>query len=56
MPNLSNFSKEMKETFHSLPVFVQETLMQSKNLLQSQKELENLSRHFHASGNGKTEK
>ena len=54
MPNLSNFSKEMKETFHALPIFVQETLMQSKNSLQNQKELESLSRHFHT--NGKTEK
>ncbi|MCM1544937.1 MAG: hypothetical protein NC110_06520 [Ruminococcus sp.] len=43
MPDIKNFTPQMKEHFNTLPPFVQETIMQSSAKIDTLEELESIS-------------
>lgn len=46
MPDINQFTPQMKEAFNSLPVFVQETIMQSAAKIDTLDELERVSKQI----------
>lgn len=51
MPDISNFSPQMRERFNSLPAFVQETILQSGAKIDTLDELERVSKEITNSKN-----
>lgn len=46
MPRISEFDDEMQQYFHTLPAFIQETIMQSDMELHSRTDLERCAEHL----------
>ena len=53
MPDINQFTPQMKEAFNSLPVFVQETIMQSAAKIDTLDELERVSKQITKSAKNK---